>query len=681
MEQKSAQANSELTVRVENIGGIDSVERTIQPGLTVLTGRNATNRTSFMQSVMAALGSESDQISLKSNASEGSVVVDTGDGEVYTRTLQRSNGTVVMGGEPYTDEPELLDLYAFLLRENPVRQAVERQEDLHDLLMRPLDTDEIEREIERQTSERERIDRELSDISEQKEKLPLLEQRRQKLEKKLETLRESERELEEERDALESKQPAEHVTQRSDELDEKLHELETERTQIEKLIQRKEAKIEGEQSEIESTTVPAVDWDELEEKHDRLQIQLEELQTEIQEAQRIRSNLSKGLQAAQTLQNNSFSLDEALDTIDDSVDIPAGPLTSSDDSGGTDQSESISDVLVQGVSSRCLACGSTLQTDANEQIIEQYEALNKGLVAKIHTLEQKEADMQDELDDIENTIQEHRRAIDRIERAERSIDDAEAEIEQLREDRDAVAAEIDRLTSEQSSTDLASDIDETTKRYNAVRDELRNLRVEIDRTESELEDVTEELDAIEDRVAAQGRLEEEREATVDRLEELRTKVEQTEMELVEQFNQNVDVVLDLLEYDNIERIWIERTGVSGQNKRSPESETTFDLHIVRKDADGVYECQLQHLSESERNVTGLVVALTGYLVHDVATHCPMILLDSVEMIDANRIAALVSFLSEQTEYLIVALLPEDTAMVMESETSVTEAIPIGESPD
>ncbi|WP_124179216.1 archaea-specific SMC-related protein [Natrarchaeobius halalkaliphilus] len=681
MEQKSAQANSEITVRVENIGGIDSVERTIQPGLTVLTGRNATNRTSFMQSLMAALGSKSDQISLKSNASKGSVVVDTDEGEVYTRTLQRSNGTVVMDGEPYTDEPELLDLYAFLLRENPVRQAVERQEDLHDILMRPLDTDEIEREIERRTRERERIDRELSDISEKKEALPSLEQRHHNLESELESLRESERELEEERDDLEEEQPAEHVTQRSDELDEKLHELETERAQIDKQIQRKKAKIEGERSEIESTTVPAVDWDDLEEKHDRLQIQLEELQTEIEEAQQIRSNLSNGLQAAQTLQNNSFSLDKALETIDDSVDIPNGPLLRSDDSNDTVTDESISDVLVQDVPSRCLACGSTLQNDANEQIIEQYKALNKGLVAKIHTLERKEANMQDELDDIEDTIQEHRRAIDRIERAEQSIDDTNAEIEQLREDRDAVVAEIDRLTSEQSSADLGSNIDETTKRYNAVRDELRNLRVEIDRTESELVDVTEKIDAIEDRVAAQNRLEEEREAIVERLEELRTKVEQTEMELVEQFNENIDMVLDLLEYKNIERIWIERTGASDQSVRSAENETTFDIHIVRKDADGVYECQLQHLSESERNVTGLIVALTGYLVHDVATHCPVILLDSVEMIDANRIAALVSFLSEQTEYLIAALLPEDTATVIESETAVTEAITIGNSPD
>ena len=43
---------------VENVGGIDTTEIALSPGVTSLTGRNATNRTSLLQALMATLGSE-----------------------------------------------------------------------------------------------------------------------------------------------------------------------------------------------------------------------------------------------------------------------------------------------------------------------------------------------------------------------------------------------------------------------------------------------------------------------------------------------------------------------------------------------------------------------------------------------------------------------------------------------
>ncbi len=51
-----------------------------------------------------------------------------------------------------------------------------------------------------------------------------------------------------------------------------------------------------------------------------------------------------------------------------------------------------------------------------------------------------------------------------------------------------------------------------------------------------------------------------------------------------------------------------------------------------------YEDTLRHLSESEREVTGFVFALAGYLVHDVHEQVPFMLLDSLEAIDSDRIA-------------------------------------------
>jgi len=84
----------------------------------------------------------------------------------------------------------------------------------------------------------------------------------------------------------------------------------------------------------------------------------------------------------------------------------------------------------------------------------------------------------------------------------------------------------------------------------------------------------------------------------------------------------------------------------------------------------VYEDTIDHLSESEREVTGIIFALAGYLAHDVYRTVPFLLLDSVEAIDSDRIARLVEYLNEYVDYLVVALLTEDAAALDERYTRI-----------
>jgi len=78
-----------------------------------------------------------------------------------------------------------------------------------------------------------------------------------------------------------------------------------------------------------------------------------------------------------------------------------------------------------------------------------------------------------------------------------------------------------------------------------------------------------------------------------------------------------------------------------------------------------------HLSESEREVTGLVFAFAGYLVHDLHESLPFVVIDSLEALDSDRIAALVEYFGEYAEYLVVALLPEDAAALGDEYQRVT----------
>ena len=65
-------------------------------------------------------------------------------------------------------------------------------------------------------------------------------------------------------------------------------------------------------------------------------------------------------------------------------------------------------------------------------------------------------------------------------------------------------------------------------------------------------------------------------------------------------------------------------------------------------------------------------ALAGYLVLDLYESLSFIVVDSLETIDSNRIAALVEHFSEYATYLVVALLSKDAATLDEDYQRATE---------
>lgn len=70
-------------------------------------------------------------------------------------------------------------------------------------------------------------------------------------------------------------------------------------------------------------------------------------------------------------------------------------------------------------------------------------------------------------------------------------------------------------------------------------------------------------------------------------------------------------------------------------------------------------------------MTGLVFALAGYLAHELYEDVPFMLPDSLEAIDSERIASLVTYLESFSDYLLVALLPEDAAALPDDYERIT----------
>ena len=150
-----------VAVHAENIGGLSESKVTLQPGVTVLRGKNATGRTSLFKGLTGVLGGSIP--ALKGNAEEGHIQLEWGD-DIYNQHLERENGTVQTSGQTVTERSDLVDLFVSLTEDNPARRAVVQDEDLRDIIMRPVDTDAIQRRIEELQSERNRIGQRIRSI-------------------------------------------------------------------------------------------------------------------------------------------------------------------------------------------------------------------------------------------------------------------------------------------------------------------------------------------------------------------------------------------------------------------------------------------------------------------------------------------------------------------------------------
>jgi DNA repair exonuclease SbcCD ATPase subunit len=637
----------DATLRAENIGGIEETTVSFTPGVTVLVGRNATNRTSFLQAVMAALGSEN--VAVKGDADEAAVELSIGD-ETYTRQFRRRGDGIASSGEPYLDDPDPADLFAFLLESNEARRAVAANADLREVIMRPVDVDDIRAEIDGLVERRDALVSELDELDSLKRKLPPLEEKRRDLRSQIEDKKAELRAKQDELAAADA--TVDESRDEASELDEKLDELGSKRSALDDA----RYELETEQESLEAITRDQRELErELADLPDVPDGRIDEIESEIRqlrdEKQRVTSRVNE-LQGV-------IGFNEEM--LDDAESAAFDDLGDADDDDVTGQLLAADDVT-------CWTCGSSVEREQIEATLDQLRDRSQTAVGRAKDLEDEIAELEAEKRDYEQSRRERDRLEDRLSAIEREQGEIEARIEDLRERRETLIDEIEAIQAEveELEDDDASAVLDLHKAVNELEYELGKLENDLERVDS---NVTE----IEDRLADQDEIEREREAVSDEIESLRTKIERIEESAVEQFNDHMDTVLALLDYDNLDRIWIERVQRDVREGRRTVTKTVFELHVIRTSASGAaYEDTVDHLSESEREVTGLVFALAGYLAHEVYEALPFVVLDSLEAIDSERIATLVEYLDDYTGYLLVALLPEDAAALSDEYERITD---------
>ena len=656
-----------VQLTVENVGGIDHTDVTFSPGVTILAGRNATNRTSLLQALMAALGSE--RVSLKGDAEEGRVELAIND-RTYTRTLTRTGNSSSTGpasintsGDPYTGDAELADLFAFLLETNEARQAVARGDDLRDLIMRPIDTDALQAEIDQLEAEKRDLEAEIDQLDTLEDRLPELEQERIDLDERIEEKREGFEDTEVELDAADA--DVEETREEKEELDAKLDELssarsavddtrldiESERQSIEALREEKE-ELEDDSDGPSGEGSPAAEIDEIEtglaERRDRVQA----LETTINELQTIigfNEDMLEGESASTAV----------LNALRD-----AGAETETEE----DRASALTDQLVADSETVCWTCGSEIEQDRIERTLDRLREVRTEYFEERRSLRGEIDDLEERKKEIESQRRQREQRQRELRNIEAEIEDRETRLDDLEAERDDLETEVEKLEDE------VEDLQE--EEYSELLDlhkQANQLEFELGRLQRERERVEEDIDEVEARLDEREPLEAQREEIQSELTDLRGRIERIEEGAISEFNAHMETVLDLLDYANIARIWLEHRETQVREGRRKVNKSVFDLHVIRStDSGATYEDTISHLSESEREVTELVFALAGYLAHDLYESMPVMLLDSLETIDSDRIAALVDYFGDYADYVVVALLPEDAAVLNDAHERITE---------
>lgn len=127
---------------------------------------------------------------------------------------------------------------------------------------------------------------------------------------------------------------------------------------------------------------------------------------------------------------------------------------------------------------------------------------------------------------------------------------------------------------------------------------------------------------------------------------------------------------DFLTYGTIRTHLRECAGIeTGREAGTDADAVRGTVYTLVGRAEAVTERELSRLAETDAfdagDLTVLVIALAGYLVYDVAETVPAVVVDAIEMLDAERIQGLLDVFSDHARYVVGAALPEETERLRE----------------
>lgn len=596
-----------LELTVSNIGGVERETLTVDSGVTLVSGPNASNKTSMLNALAFALGAES--APLRSGATEGWVDLTNEYIDVHRQITHTGEETKIDGKsliesrEEVSGDPAALANFVNLLEFNPFRSAIRRGDPIESLLMAPLDVKDLEAERAELIETKQEVDDEMDDLDGSKTELERVREKRASVKEEI------------------------------DELDERLSDLRNRRTPAggqDALAEyhQKQADLNADRQRLSSKIEDIVE--SIERLEDRRAAALE---TANEARRRAESYDPKEIRM------NRLELRERLDTADERIETLQTAVTANREmlSLDIDWADSHEHNL-SADRTRCWACGSMADTDSFETTIEE-------ILDTISDERNKRSEIQPRLDELNADLKSYNNAKNKAADSEDRAQELEETIEQRRNSlqtkRELLADINDELAEVQENVDSLREAQG--ERTDDLDDEIEQTQKEVLSKQSELTELNSRLSDVRADIERQEELTQRREELRERIQTLTDQIERAERQLRESFNTTVADLIEMLKFDSFERIWLDGS---------------FEIVVAREIDGTIHRSPVTHLSEGEREMVGLVCGLAGYLTYDLDETVPILLLDSLGAFDIERLEPLISYFSDRTEYLLVAVYPE-----------------------
>jgi chromosome segregation ATPase len=588
-------------VSINNIGGIYGATAALENGVNIVQASNFSGKSSFMnaiQTVMGTTGMFESQHPLTEGKESGTVEL-TSEERTHSISLERStNNEVVRRGTPVLEDDAdqmCARLFAFLGEDNPIRSRVREQEDLTELLQSPLDIENIDDQIATLKRKQESKQEDIQTAQRAEENIPPIKEAISTLEKELDELRQRRTEVE--------NRVGNEITN-NDSLSDDLANRRSEVSTLERRISRLQSKISETETQLEEKRVEKEALEIPEQPQTNTDVEAK--QSRVDEIG-LQIDLLEGLYRAnqRVIEENELSLVTSIDRtiVEDGFD--------------------------------CWICGESTTTKTIQTRLE-------ALQTKIETLQKERATLRNEIETIEEQEREYREKKRQASSIEEEIGDLSAKLDDLQRDlsqaeerKDGVEEQVKELEAdlEQAETELSEELTDIKSEIKLKNQELETQQNRLQELEAEQEDIDElrtELNAIEEEI-----------------EVLKQRKENKQRELKTEFDEAMATALDYF-----------APGFDGARldiKVNKENEIeAFDLIVAR---DG-RETTINTLSEAERELVGIVVAIAGYRTFEVSDRVPIILLDGVSQLAADNLRLLCEYLSDDTEMLVTTAYPE-----------------------
>ncbi|MFB6188454.1 MAG: archaea-specific SMC-related protein [Halapricum sp.] len=472
-------------IEIEHIAGILSGSATIEPGLNAVRASNWQGKSSFVEAIKTGLGVST---ALTEGQEHGSVHLHR-PGQDVTVELARENGEVHRDGDPIlTDDYDVIRtaLFACLDETNEVRRIVRQGENLEEILLRPLDFQNIDERIADLKHEREQVDDELARAREAKKRLPTITERVTRLEDELADLREKHAALESESEGAGSVQSTQSdlAQARSDR-----EQAESRIERLERAIERTEARLAEKRDELDGIEIP----DD------------EDVEAELEETRERLDERKRDLEVLQSV----YSATELVLT-ENRLDL----ITEV-------QRELTGDTVL------CWTCGSEVERDAIESRLEDLGERVATLRSTIESQQEAVERLESRREDRKQSRRRRRDLSDEIDRLEEKLAEQRQSLEDARERHEK---------AEQRIEDLSESVDETVE-------EITDVESDIKYREAELKDARSELDSLETRADRIETLADEREELQEEIDALRNRKDELTYATREAFDEAMDDIL------------------------------------------------------------------------------------------------------------------------------------------